>query len=135
MQEGTRTYLAQYFVDMAEWHSSDLRAGDNGSDEMPERRKQSSGFYRQVAEHIGTLPEDDLRLIALGRLTGFDEQIGFSPGPRVSAAIADVGQFVEGSPEPFLEYLVHAALDDQLDVSPHATNVLLESVELHGNRL
>jgi len=126
VQTGTRRYLADYFADMAEWHSHARRADDakpsNGSE-------LNAGSYRRLADYIVTLPEDDLRLIALERLTGFDEEIGFSPGPRVSAAIADVGRFSDGSPEPFLEYLVQAALDDQLEGRNHTTQILIESVE------
>lgn len=130
--DSTQLYLTQYFTDMAEWHASDLHSPAH---DTTDHRRLASAFYRAVADHIGALQQDDLRLVALGRLTGFTEETGFSPGPRVSAAIADVGQFVEGSPEPFLEYLVHAALDDQLEFNAHTTSVLLESVEVTGTRV
>ncbi len=121
--DGTQTYLTQYFADMANWHADDAaRATDRCG-------LSTAAFLEAMAEHVRELRADDLRLVALGRLTGFSDELGFSPGPRVSAALADVGHFIDGSPEPFLEYLVHAALDDQLDENPHATAVLVESVE------
>ena len=129
-QQDTRGYLAQYFSDMAGWHASSIHQ-ENGA--AQEDKRPLAEFYATFAEHIQQLPDDDLRLVALARLTGFDDQTGFSPGPRVSAAIADGGQFVEGASEPFLDYLVHAALDDQLDSHQHVTKVLIDGLETPGS--
>lgn len=132
MQQGTRSYLAQYFSDMAGWYASSLHSHN---DETPDDKQLLTGFFALFADHIRQLPEDDLRLVALARLTGFDERTGFSPGPRVSAAIADAAQFSEGTPEPFLEYLVHAALDDHLDDHPHVTKILIDGAEVHASQV
>lgn len=129
MENGSQRYLAQYFTDMASYYDSSLR--EQGNSSSVDKQLQA-GFYLSLANHIRSLAEDDLRVIALTRLTGFNDDTGFSPGPRVSAAIADAGHFVEGSPEAFLEYLVHAALDDQLDTNTHTTKILIESMELDG---
>lgn len=131
VENGSQRYLAQYFTDMASYYDSSLHER-NGSSSA--HKQHQAGFYLSLADHIRSLADDDLRVIALTRLTGFDDEMGFSPGPRVSAAIADAGQFVEGSPEAFLEYLVHAALDDQLDTHTHTTRILMESMELDGSR-
>jgi len=132
MQQSTRGYLAQYFSDMAGWHTSSLQE-ENGA--AQDDKRLLAGFYTIIAEHIEQLPDDDLRLVALARLTGFDDRTGFSPGPHVSAAIADAGQFAEGAPEPFLEYLVHAALDDHLESQPHVTSILIDGIEAHASRV
>lgn len=132
MQQGTRSYLAQYFSDMAGWYASSLHS-HNG--ETPDDKQILAGYFAMFADHVQQLPEDDLRLVALARLTGFDEQTGFSPGPRVSAAIADAVQFAEGAPEPFLEYLVHAALDDHLESHPHVTAILIDGAETPASRV
>ncbi|MEZ4523525.1 MAG: hypothetical protein R3A46_18055 [Thermomicrobiales bacterium] len=111
MKQEQRTYLAQYFTDRAGWHSRSHRDGADGPDA---NREKPASIYASLADHIQSLDENDLRLVALARLTDFDEVSGFSPGPCLSAAIADVGQFIEEEPDPFLDHLVHAALDDRL---------------------
>ncbi|CAN5799301.1 hypothetical protein BH23CHL2_BH23CHL2_17510 [soil metagenome] len=131
VQQDMRTYLAQYFTDMAEWYDRPLRE-PNGS--TSEDRRLHAGFYHSFADHIRALPDDDLRLVALARLTGIDSPAGFSPGPRVGAAIANIGRFAGESPEPYLENLVHAALDDHLDADNHTTTILIESISMNGSR-
>lgn len=126
-----RSYLAQYFSDMAEWYD---RPPQEPNGLTSEDKRLHARFYLSFADHIRALPDDDLRLVALARLTGIDSPVGFSPGPRVGAAIADIGQFAGGSPEPFLENLVHAALDDHLDADNHTTTILIESISLNGSR-
>ena len=127
-----REYLAQYFSDIATWHDGSPRAevGVAVADHRPR-----ANLYATLSEHIRRLAEDDLRVIALARLTGFDTPAGFSPGPRVSAAIGEVEQFAEVGPEPFLDHLVHAALDDQLDNGHHTASLLLPELELDEQRL
>lgn len=124
-----REYLAQYFADIATWHNGALRA--EAATATVDYRPRAS-FYATLSEHISRLDDDDLRVITLAKLTGFDTPAGFSPGPRVSAAIGQVDQFADVGPEPFLDHLVHAALDDQLDDGRHTTSLLLPELELEG---
>jgi hypothetical protein len=123
-----RESLAQYFADIATWHDGSPRA--EASVATLDHRPRAS-LYAMLADHIRRLAEDDLRVIALARLTGFDTPAGFSPGPRVSAAIGEVEQFSNVGPEPFLDHLVHAALDDQLDNGQHTASLLLPELDLH----
>ena len=132
LQVDIRRYLADYFIDMADWHSSTLHADDRS---RAEDRGANADFYRSLADHILNLVAEDFRLVALSRLGASIDQTGFFPGPRASAAIADVGRFTQGSPAPFLEQLVLAALDDQLDHGGHATPILIESAEIGGSRV
>jgi hypothetical protein len=126
-QVDARGYLAQYFLDIATWHDGTARADGAAS---PADHRPRARFYATLSEHIRCLAEDDLRLIALARLTGFDSPAGFSPGPRVSAAIGEVELYADVGPEPFLDHLVHAALDDQLDNGSHTATLLLPELEI-----
>jgi hypothetical protein len=124
-----RGYLAQYFLDIATWHDGTARSE---VDTSLIGHGPRAHFYSTLSEHIRCLADDDLRVIALAKLTGFDSPAGFSPGPRVSAAIGEVEQYADVGPEPFLDHLVHAALDDQLDNGNHTASLLLPELELEG---
>ncbi|HLT18117.1 MAG TPA: hypothetical protein VKZ96_01570 [Thermomicrobiales bacterium] len=127
-----REYLAQYFADIATWHDG-LPRPDATTATVGHRPR--ADFYATLSAHISGLDEDDLRVIALAKLTGFDTPAGFSPGPRVSAAIGEVERFSDVGPEPFLDHLVHAALDDQLDHGQHTASLLLPELDLEGQRI
>lgn len=128
-RDGTQTYLAQYFSDMADWHDSAIHEDDDGP---AGGRDSCANFYRALAAHIQGLAEDDLRLAALSRLTGFDDQHDFSPGPHVSVAIADIARFLDQSPGVFLDQLVYAALNDQSELRQASPAAFGEDLALAG---
>lgn len=110
MKHEQRSYLAQYFSDIADWHGVSNR---NSRTAAVDDSNSPADAYASLAEHIRTLDEDDLRLSVLARLTRLEDPVGFAPGPHLSAAIAELGRLGDGNPSRSLDHLVHAALNDQ----------------------
>jgi hypothetical protein len=126
MDKEAQTYLKQYFLDIASWHECWAAAVDCQENRG---RLARARLFRRLAIYIERLPIDDLRLTSLARLAGSADGYDFSPGQRLSAAIADVSRFTERTIGSFLDYLVHAALEDQLADNRHVTAVMLECAE------
>lgn len=130
MGEQVRSYLSQYFLDLASWHSdaSAIKDGDSSN------HYDNARLLYALATYIGCLAHDDLRLTVLGHLTKCNEGSGFEPGPRLSAAIADIGYFAESAVASFLEYLVYATLDDQIDGNQRFVAAMFDYVDLNSGR-
>jgi hypothetical protein len=127
MQVDHRRSLAQYFSDIATWHQQSL---ENGGQDSEESHQRQIGFFSRLSDHVQSLGDDDLRVVALARLTGLEQRSVFSPGPRVSAALGEADLFADIEPDAYLDHLVHAALDDEIDLSHHPTTALLPGLDV-----
>jgi hypothetical protein len=127
MQVDHRSSLAQYFSDIATWHQQSLENGRHATEESHQRQ---IGFFSRLAEYVQSLSDDDLRVVALARLTGLDQRAVFSPGPRVSAALGESELFADVEPGVFLEHLVHAALDDEIGMNHRPVTILMPGVQV-----
>lgn len=127
MQADHKDALAQYFADIATWHQQSL---DNGGQDAELNHLHQISFFRTLAGHVQSLRDDDLRIIALARLTGLEQRSVFSPGPRVSAALGESESFADVEPGVFLDHLVHAALDDEIDLNHRPVTILMPGLEV-----
>lgn len=117
--------LSQYFRDRAGWARRDL-----GDDWEALGQIDAAQLQEQFADYLVRLPDDDLRIVALGRLVPSDSEGAFAPGPKVSAALGSIDLYGSSGFGVFLESLVHAAIDDIVSWEQHLGASFLESSDV-----
>lgn len=117
-----RAVLAQYFRDYASWQRQRAVTG------QPSLSGDASTAddFDALARFVLALPERDSRGETLRRLTVLEGDCVVSPGPRFSAALAEIGAYGAAGFDVFLDYLVHVALDDAIQSSRQPVPLLID---------
>lgn len=100
--------VASYIRDLGAWRRQ--RALEQNGGAVVDR----GDCYEAFARYLETLPADDLRLLALSRLTHLSEDGVPAPGPLLSSALAELESYSSGVFDALLDHLVYVAIDDAL---------------------